>query len=520
MAENPFGQKVKAYLKRADLSQAQAARRLNCTTSAFNKWVQGVNAISPELLGELVTMLGLSSEEAVELFKLTGHKHTVELVEKLALKQVDATGVPIAESWNIAFQYFDPRFFLNALRDWGDDFFRWSEAPDDVRSSWDKMVLYSLASLTDRIQPYAVLVLSITVLLWLVTEQLATPILHWPLDHLARGQAPLRYAIASWFIPLLVASITPPYRPGQVSVETPKQYLSFWLLKFLGALVGFWAFSLMIIIAAIISYYCGWSPLPDIIQVGLVFIPLFFSYIGARSIPANRLEMFGGELRYHSGDRSILAVFLSLGPVLAIFLYSAYPILANRMIGPMALLIPITGVALLQYRQQNRIAIPDPALILISGVVIPQVILLYVYFETNAHQTLSGNQQLFLGILSIYFFGWTLFGATVVVRQQGTVTLPGALSMLALAIVAIVLMRINRWWGGGYTLGIILFWLFWGQQRLGRYFWIHPSFWVMAAATIGGIYLALSNIIPLWLNGLSLMIIAAVLTRWVYQSSQ
>jgi hypothetical protein len=133
-----------------------------------------------------------------------------------------------------------------------------------------------------------------------------------------------------------------------------KQRWTFWILKFTGALVGFWVFSMLCISLALLLYYLHVSPLSAPVRGGVALIPLFFSYVAARRIPIDRYKMFNGELRTHAADRLFLAVFIFMGPLTAFFLHAFYWFFTDRAMAPIVILIALSLVALWHYRQQVR----------------------------------------------------------------------------------------------------------------------------------------------------------------------
>jgi hypothetical protein len=76
----------------------------------------------------------------------------------------------------------------------------------------------------------------------------------------------------------------------------------------------------------------------------------------------------------------------------------------------------------------------------------------------------------------------------------------------------------QRWLGAGFILIISLVWAVWGQKRYRSYFWVHSSAWLMMVLTGVFLYLLFSNVIALWVNGLSFLIISLVLIGWGYRA--
>lgn len=299
--------------------------------------IEAVITLNKELFGQVnYSNLGLGSHNEVESPK----ERTINLPEKRG---------------------FQNNFFVGALISWSNDFFRWSEASDHMRSSWTGLVIHALSVIASRATPRGFLIFCVSLLLGVITTRLITPVLQWPLEDVeARWMAHLQYGLATLLVPLLVALVTPSDRPNLFQFETVRQQFMFWILKFIGALVGFWVFSIIVIGLAMAWYYIHLPPLLAEFRVVLAMIPLFFSYVTARRIPLDRHKMFNGELRLHPADRIFLAVFTIAGPSTAIFLYYYYWFLANRTIAPIALVILFTVVALWEHRKRHSQAISDP----------------------------------------------------------------------------------------------------------------------------------------------------------------
>jgi hypothetical protein len=181
----------------------------------------------------------------------------------------------------------------------------------------------------------------------------------WPLDNVeTRTLVYLQYALATLLIPLLIAFVTPSGQQDLFQLETARQHLTFWLLKFAGALVGFWVFSVLIIGLALGLYYLHLS-LPAGTRAGLALIPLFFSYVVARHTPVDRHKMFNGKLQLHPVDRLFLIVFTFAGPLLALFLHFSYWFLIDHKIAPVTLLLTLLAIFSWEYWKQRRNRIGD-----------------------------------------------------------------------------------------------------------------------------------------------------------------
>jgi hypothetical protein len=519
MQQFEFEEAIKAHLKRAGLSQAGVARKLHYTPEQFNKWVRGVNRIPDTAIQEFAHLLHLTDEERTELFTLADYVAVTALKKAPdTVDDLDGSDTRVAASGTILVA-LDSKFFINALKDWSNDFFRWSEASKYQMSSWTGRVIYALSAVTSHITPRGFLVFCVTLLLGIATAQLVTPVLQWPLDNIeARGIAYLKYGLATLIIPLFVASVSPPDIPNLFQLETTKQRMTFWSLKFTGALVSFWVFSILVIGVAMVWYYLHLPPIPTGISFVLALIPLFLSYVTARRIPLDRHKMYNGELRLHPADRLFLAVFIVAGPFMAIFLYSFYWFLSDRSVAPITLVAVSTIVALWEYRKRHSPSISDPVLILILGLFTPIPILLYAFFASPDLPPPALTEWPLMIVASIYILSWTLLLATILVRNKPTLTLRGVFSLLAIVVLATLITAANRWLGAGFLCLVILVWAFWGRNRFSQYFSVHGSFWVMIVATGICLYLLNSNLIPLWADGLSFLIISAILVGWAYRT--
>jgi transcriptional regulator with XRE-family HTH domain len=357
-----FEQAIKAHLKRAGYSQAAVARKLHYSPAQFNKWIRGVNRIPDVVIKEFSDLLDLTDEERTELFSLAGYVAVTDLSKKN-----DSTGgesVSTGQGESASSLGTVPiglgNIFIASLKDWNNRFFRWSEAPEHARSSWAGVVLYGMSAVADRITPHGFLTVCLSLLVGIATIQLMALVLLWPLEDAgARWLACIKYGLATLLIPLLVALVTPPDRPGLFQLKAMKQRWTFWILKFTGALVGFWVFSILCISLAMLLYYLHVSPLSAPVRGGVALIPLFFSYVAARRIPIDRYKMFNGELRTHAADRLFLAVFIFMGPLTAFFLHAFYWFFTDRAMAPIVILIALSAAALWHYRQQVRRSTPD-----------------------------------------------------------------------------------------------------------------------------------------------------------------
>lgn len=232
-----------------------------------------------------------------------------------------------------------------------DQIFRWSEAPEHSRSSWAGMILWSLSTTMERLSPKVWLAVLSAAALWIATAWLIIPMLQWPLPTpQSRLTASLRYALAGVLIPLLVAALSGVDGETAFTLDSGKKRMTLWFLKSTGALVGFGAFAAGLFFLSLGVYYLTETTLPDWLWWGLILIPLLFSHVAARRIPADRYKMFG-QLQAHDADKWFFAVFLLFGPLLAGFVYLFYGLLAERITGFVFLLV-LAGIALWEQRKR------------------------------------------------------------------------------------------------------------------------------------------------------------------------
>lgn len=239
----------------------------------------------------------------------------------------------------------------SAVTAWLNGLFRWSEADDHMRSSWEGMVLWSLSALTGRISPRGAFAFFVALLLGLATGWLLTPVLQWPLaDDAARLSAVTRYAAATLLIPLTVAVVTPAERQDAFVLETWRQRLRLFFLKLTGALVGFNTFAALLFAPVLVVFYLGGGPLPPWLCYLLGVAPLLMSHIAARRIPVDRLEMYGRKPQLHAADSLFFAVFLLFGPLLAILIYYVYALIAT----PLFAVLLLIALLLLAWLRSRR----------------------------------------------------------------------------------------------------------------------------------------------------------------------
>ena len=539
-----FGRLLTEGIKQIDphkslvVVQEELAANLGYSIGMIYLWRRGEHLPDPHLVEEMVRIFvraWRADQQWVRQFLEKGRYGSAQAIEALITElygdqpsiqsgpSIEATppeSPPLALTDSAGMQVDGVRFLLEALQGWSESFFQWSAMSDQRRASWAGRVLHGLIVLTDQLSARGVLIIGVSLLLWWITAQLVIPILQWPLiGPNGRALATLSYGLATILIPLLVAAVTPPEQIELFPLSTTRRRLIFWALKLTGALIGFWFFSVGVISLVLLLYYLRLEILSDQICALLAAVPLFFSYVVARRMPFDRRQTLESDPSLDSADRLFLGGLLVLGPLTAFFLFIAYPFLTDRTFAPLVLVLIFTGLALWEYRKYARQVISDPALILVIGAVPLTVILVYISYLMAGLSWLSSLGPIG-GILPIYMYAWSFYLATLLVRRQIKITLPGAVGALVLELAASLLIRADGLLGIAFVVGIVLLWLLWGQKRWQVYLMVHPSLWLMILVTVGGLALAGGGQIPGWLNGISLAVVVGLLIVWVYRTPE
>lgn len=405
---------------------------------------------------------------------------------------------------------------LAALQGWVSQQLRWSEATEHARSSWAGMAIWSLSALMDRLTPLGLLHLLVSLLVWVMAAWLMTPLLKWPLvDAAARFAAALSYTIGSLLVPLLVALLTQADEQTKLHLETSRDNFNLLFLKLSGAYVGFQALLGLLWLPVLALYYLEITVPVRWWQV-LVVIPLLFSHITARRIPADRYKMYGVRPQLHPADKLFLPIFILFGPFLAGFVYLWYDFFANRTVGVVFLLVFI-GIVLWEQKKRAPSFLSDGRVMLLLGFLLPLVALsLPLFFMTEPP---SGWEQYLLTILVVeHFIGAALLWVTLWLRNKPILTLKGVGSLLLLLLSLNGVLTFNLTAGRWLTLLVVTFWVLWGRKYFRAYLWIHASFAAMLLLIGGSLALAVQNTIPVWAHIIGLAILIIILVWWAYHS--
>jgi len=236
-------------------------------------------------------------------------------------------------------QLISHAFTPGSVKNWFNELFKWQEADEHSRSSWAGMFIWSLRAISDRFTSSDFLNLTVTLLIWIATAWLVTPLLQWPLENASlREDAAIRFSIASLVIPIAIGLFTQPDTNEFLTI-TIKQRINVSFLKLTGAFVGFNTFVVLLLVPVLIGYYLGLPTFPACVCWLFALIPLLFGHIGGRRIPADRYLMFGRDPRLHVADRFFLGVFLFFGIFVAGFLNLQYDLISDPIMGLTILLL-------------------------------------------------------------------------------------------------------------------------------------------------------------------------------------
>jgi len=415
-------------------------------------------------------------------------------------------------------------FSSDAVKSWANDFFRLEEADEHARSGWEGRTLYLLGATMKRVSDEGLLAFLLTALTAALAIWFIAPILAWPQpDDQARLFAAIRFGVASFVLPLLIAVLIKPEGTEKFPMHENATQRKLLALKLAGAWTGFGALAGTALTVVIVWYHLLGFPLLPAARWILALLPIFFAYVSARRIPLDRYKMFKGELRLHDADPLFLTVFALFGPALAALVYWGHWFLINQAV-MLSALLGIIGLTVWEIHRRDKRRFPDLLVIPILGVLLPLGFLLLFFFDMRPFGApltfISGEVGIF-ALFAVYLLGTTLLLATVGVRQPTVITLRGTLSLLALLLVMLGVSVVNLWLGRAVLVGMLLLWYGWGrrQWRDWTWLWVHPSVDWLIATLIGAAVLGRYTTLPLWANATLFGVIAVVLVRWAYRQA-
>ncbi len=459
-----------------------------------------------------------TTESAAEL-----HNHTGIHNAQGSFISTGSGAINVDQSRHVSLHLFT--FSLDAVKSWAHDFFRRHEADEHARSSWAGMTLYLLGATMKRISDEGLLAFLLTAFTAALAIWFIAPILAWPQPAAqARLFAAIRFGIAAFVLPLLIAALIKPEGTEKFPMHENATQRKLLALKLAGAWTGFGALAGTALTVAIVWYHLRGSPLPPPARWLLALLPPFFAYVSARRIPLDRYKMFNGELRLHDADPLFLTVFALFGPALAALVYWGHWFLINPAV-MLSALLGIIGLTVWEIHRRDKSRFPDLLVIAILGVLLPLGFLLLFFFDMRplgAPVTFIPAEVGIFAVLSVYMLGTTLLLATVGVRQPTVITLRGTLSLLALLLFMLGVSVVNLWLGRAVVIGLLLLWYGWGRRQLRdwAWLWVHPSVDWLIAALIGAAVLGRYTTLPLGANATLFGVMASVLVLWAYRKNE
>lgn len=406
---------------------------------------------------------------------------------------------------------------LKTIKEWLATYFRWDEADEHARSSWAGMVIWSFSTFVERFAQN-ILLYCISILMWIATIWLIIPILQWPLDDPeARRIACVKVASGLIGIPIALALLTTPDNFELFAIESGQQKSTMFFLKWTGALVSFFVFSIFLLVVAIIWFYVALPPINVWLLRMFVLLPLFMGYVVARRIPADRYKMFEGVLKRHPADKLFFIVFFVAALLVPAAIYYWYNFLAERAVG-LTILLLIIGIVLWHNRYTS--GLPGYILILIVGLLIPTTIFSLFLFASERFGFTSEptRQQYLWAALAIgYVVVPFILYLSLSLRNKLVITLRGSLGLLGVLLFLMGITELDAiigLWGIFLTIG---FWIGWGHKRFRHDLLLHPS-WAVAVLVIGiSFYLEERNVIPSIFNIIGFVMASTLLVYWAYQ---
>jgi hypothetical protein len=411
---------------------------------------------------------------------------------------------------------------FSGVKTWANEFFRPAEADDHAQANWASMTLYLLGAAMKRVSSENFLSFLLAAFTAAFAIWSITPLLAWPQpDAQERLLAALRFGVAALFLPMLIALLIKPDGEEKFPLHETRTQWRLLVLKLAGAWTGFGALAGTALIAVILWYHLLGGSMPVIGQWLLALLPPFFAYVSARRIPSDRYKMFGGELRLHAADRLFFAVFALFGPGLAAVVYWGHWFLINQGV-MLSVLLGSIGLIVWEIHRHNKRRFPDLLVIAILGLLLPLGFLLLFFFDmyplAPAPTPGMGEAGIFAA-LAAYILGTTLLLATVAVRQQTILTIPGVLGLSALLVFMLVFLRVNLWFGSAIGIGLLLLWYLWGRSRVKHWHQVHLSVDLLGLVIIGAALLGVLTPVPLWGNAMLFALFAGVLVLWAYQKN-
>ncbi len=351
--DETFGELLGQLLYKELRSQKWLADRVGVTAGSVSRWLSdATRPDSPEKVREILRVLRVSDpEERRKLMRAAGYGYTLQAHEPWeengdALSEVAEAAKPGTRG--------QANVILAAIRKQWHGLSDWENIPTPPPYSWQSKLLHVMRRIGERIRASYVLWMTVAFALWWLTVALLSPVLAWPHpDSEGRRQACLLLACALLGLPALIALLTKPEREDDFQPADRNTRLRVLFLKLSGAYMGFFAFAGVIIGLTLIGYYVTSRGVSGWLAWLLCGLPLFFGYVAARRIPADRHYLYDGKLGIHRADQLALGAALLFSLFLPWFLFEFHNFFTDRILGGTAILFAVAAIAWYEMRKQR-----------------------------------------------------------------------------------------------------------------------------------------------------------------------
>lgn len=247
-----------------------------------------------------------------------------------------------------------------------------------------------------------------------------------------------------------------------------------YVFSLMGALTGYHATAAVLLLFSVVLFdvrgvalgTAGWG-----VRLLLAVLLVFMARVGARQIPRN-MQLAYGDLQFTDGDLALLVAFTAWGPALTGLVAVTAPYVRQfSPLGTVLIVVAIIVVVGLIVWQERR-----------AGTWILPSSFWAVYF--GALWLFSTRDNLDILTLTITMSTIVII-AVILHRDRAVLTVGGLLVVLLISGGLVLLLNWNEWWGRGVIALVTVVWVAFGR----RYFWLPLSFWLIALAGSGAIYL-------------------------------
>lgn len=502
MVEQPFNKLLGELLETHGRDPVWLADKLKQSPTVVTDWLHGRGQPEPEMIGCI--------------FQLLPPNHQQEI-----LIQTNIYGPVIGDVYSgIVYKIIHNHAFTRAGLEAGvKELLQWQQAPSHMQGSISGQIVWQVKRLYDNITPQGLMKVLLFGLWWIVLAWLVTPLLQWPITDIGqRATAVAYYAIASVLVPTavsltIITSGSPPY-----PTETRQTQRIYRLLTFMGAVLSYQTFTLLLVGLSLFVYYTIPTMMIGYLWKFMAGIPLILTYVVAHQLPKDHYVMYNNHWQFEQRNLLVLWVYLLLGLFAALFIYLAYELLIEPALGVVILLI-ILAMALWE-QQKKQASAPDYQTILLFGAVFPALLFAVVLFFTRYLGAVTPADLPLLLLVYLNIFSIIFIGVTLVVRRKLRFSLWGALGLLVATAVPFSLIQFFPQFGQLVALLSILLWLgtaFLSQIYSNPHVSIHPAIFIAFLNFGLSVYVTLQTNVPVWANIVGVLLATAVLAYWAYK---